>query len=244
MAVCEFVGQYLYSTQLSYETTTLLIIFKLFLTDTIVLRRLIFIVWPLTRMFRLCRKTDKPNWRTAQHCPALPHHHPQPPNASACNCLFSNYTPVSWRLELYVPILSSCVCASHLKIVRAMRWAFYTLVHTFSNVNHNSSSRNELFENAHKVFLACLSDKEKASFTTCSSPDELLATLGELKLLSTQRQKKTLNRCLDVVKKLNDRLRPYFDALNVIASAQDTAAFAYGAFRIVLEVCASSNSQF
>ncbi|KAF1960875.1 hypothetical protein CC80DRAFT_501123 [Byssothecium circinans] len=54
--------------------------------------------------------------------------------------------------------------------------------------------------------------------------------------MSQRGQKRTLNRCLSVVKKCNERLRPYFDALNVIASANDTAAFTYGAFRVILEL--------
>lgn len=93
----------------------------------------------------------------------------------------------------------------------------------------------------HNVFLNSLSDKEKIHFSKCSSPEELLKTLENFKILSTQRQKKTLNRCLNVMKKLNDKLRPYFDALNVIASTNDTAAIAYGGFRLVLEVCVGSN---
>jgi hypothetical protein len=92
----------------------------------------------------------------------------------------------------------------------------------------------------HDTFIKSLSEKDKACFSRCSSPEELLKTLENFKKLSTQRQKKTLNRCLNVVKKLNDKLRPYFDALNVIASTNDTAAITYGAFRLVLEVCIGS----
>ena len=103
--------------------------------------------------------------------------------------------------------------------------------------NHDRGySSNEPFKNAHKAFLATLSAKDRASFPACSSPDDLIKTLQELECLSKEGQKRQLNRYLGVLKKLSDRLQPYFDALNVIASAEINAAVAYGAFRVVLQV--------
>ncbi|OAG03138.1 uncharacterized protein CC84DRAFT_960161 [Paraphaeosphaeria sporulosa] len=98
------------------------------------------------------------------------------------------------------------------------------------------STKNDIFEKVHDEFIDSLPGKERAYFSKCSSPEELLETLRNFKILSTKRQKKTLNRCLDVVKRFNDKLRPYFDAINVIASANDTVAVAYGAIRLVLEL--------
>ncbi|KAL5384577.1 hypothetical protein PMIN02_009202 [Paraphaeosphaeria minitans] len=103
-------------------------------------------------------------------------------------------------------------------------------------VSIDSSTKNDIFEKVHNDFIDSLPGKEKAFFSKCSSPEELLEALKNFKLLSTKRQKKTLNRCLDVVKRFNDKLRPYFDAINVIASANDTVAVAYGAIRLVLEL--------
>jgi hypothetical protein len=97
---------------------------------------------------------------------------------------------------------------------------------------------NEPFENAHKAFFATLSSTDRARFrfSACSSPNDIEKCLREMECLSKQSQKRSLNRYLGVFKKLNERLQPYFDALNVIASVGDNVAFAYGAFRIVLQV--------
>lgn len=106
-------------------------------------------------------------------------------------------------------------------------------------VSTGLASKNDIFEKVHNEFIDGLSGKEKVCFSKCSSSEELLETLRNFKILSTKRQKKTLNRCLDVVKRFNDKLRPYFDAVNVIASANDTVAIVYGAIRLVLEVRAT-----
>jgi len=106
-----------------------------------------------------------------------------------------------------------------------------------SHVNDvGSPSCNQPLEKARNDFLKALSPEERATFTACSSPDDLIKFVQNLKSQSKKGQKRVLNRCLVVVKKLNDRLFPYFDALNVIASADKTAALAYGAFRVVLQV--------
>lgn len=97
-------------------------------------------------------------------------------------------------------------------------------------------SRNAPFDDARRSFLDTLSPAERGTVGACSTPEALLVAIQNLKIQSLKGQKRTLNRCLNVIKKCNDRLRPYFDALNVIASANDTAAFTYGAFRIILEV--------
>ncbi|KAI0187202.1 hypothetical protein EV127DRAFT_499283 [Xylaria flabelliformis] len=57
-------------------------------------------------------------------------------------------------------------------------------------------------------------------------------------------QKRRLPRCLTVIKKFNDRLQPYFDALNVLAGAEANAALAYGAFRTVLQLASGFPSFF
>ncbi|KAJ4355440.1 uncharacterized protein N0V89_003456 [Didymosphaeria variabile] len=108
----------------------------------------------------------------------------------------------------------------------------------------STQNTDDIFEKAHNAFINSLSEKEKARFAKCSSPEELLETLRNFKIMSTKRQKKTLNRCLGVVKSFNDKLRPYFDAINVIASANDTVAIAYGAFRLVLELASGFPTLF
>jgi len=105
-----------------------------------------------------------------------------------------------------------------------------------SVANYRMHFSNKAFEDARKAFMATLSLKDGAGFLPCSSLDEVIATLKDFEYLSVQSQKKTLHRSFAVLKRLNDRLKPYFDALNMLASAHTTAALTYGAFRTVLQV--------
>jgi hypothetical protein len=105
-----------------------------------------------------------------------------------------------------------------------------------SVANYRAYRSNKAFEDARKAFIATLSLKDGANLLPCSSPDEIIATLKDLERASVQNEKRSLHRSFAVVKKLNDRLRPYFDALNALASAHTTAALTYGAFRTVLQV--------
>lgn len=111
--------------------------------------------------------------------------------------------------------------------------------HLWSNGFVNDVGRlscNQPLEKARNDFLNTLSVKDRVTFSACSSPEDLIGFVEKLQSQSKRGQKRMFNRCLSVVKKLNDRLRPYFDALNVIASADKTAALAYGAFRVVFQV--------
>ncbi len=98
------------------------------------------------------------------------------------------------------------------------------------------SASHAPFENAHKTFLDTLAPKDRAAFSACSSSDEVIKSLEKLQYQTKGIRNKSLNRFQAVFQKLNDKLQPYFDALNVLASADTTSAIAYGAFRIVLQV--------
>ncbi|KAK8106842.1 uncharacterized protein PG998_008855 [Apiospora kogelbergensis] len=100
-------------------------------------------------------------------------------------------------------------------------------------------SSDSIFKTAQEVFRATLSTKDQARYAACDTPAELVQSLQNLEALTRQGQKRKLNRCLKVVEKLNTRLQIYFDALNVIAGVDDTAALAYGAVRIVLQLAAA-----
>ncbi|KAK8129305.1 hypothetical protein PG999_001685 [Apiospora kogelbergensis] len=100
-------------------------------------------------------------------------------------------------------------------------------------------SSDSIFKTAQEVFRATLSTKDQAQYAACDTPTELVQSLQNLEALTRQGQKRKLNRCLKVVEKLNTRLQIYFDALNVIAGVDDTAALAYGAVRIVLQLAAA-----
>ncbi|KAK8087899.1 hypothetical protein PG997_002860 [Apiospora hydei] len=96
-----------------------------------------------------------------------------------------------------------------------------------------------IFKAAQDAFRATLSAKDQARFIACGTPAELVVSLQNLEALTRQGQKRKLNQCLKVVEQLNTRLQIYFDALNVIAGVDDTAALAYGAVRIVLQLAAA-----
>ncbi|KAI1740672.1 hypothetical protein F4680DRAFT_96419 [Xylaria scruposa] len=103
---------------------------------------------------------------------------------------------------------------------------------------------NKAFEDARKDFVATLQSNNEADFSPCSSPDDIIKTLRNFECLSRDNQKKRLPRCLTIIKKLNDRLQPYFDALNVLAGTDTNAALAYGAFRVVLQLASGFPSFF
>jgi hypothetical protein len=91
-------------------------------------------------------------------------------------------------------------------------------------------------EKARNEFLNTLSVEDRLTFSACSSPGDLIGFVEKLQAQSKRGQKRIFNRCLNAVKKLNHRLLPYFDALNVVAGADKTAALAYGGFRVVLQL--------
>ncbi|KAI0556168.1 hypothetical protein F4679DRAFT_22557 [Xylaria curta] len=103
---------------------------------------------------------------------------------------------------------------------------------------------NKAFEDARKAFVATLQSNNEADFSPCSSPDDIVKTLRNFECLSKDNQKKRLPRCLTVIKKFNDRLQPYFDALNVLVGTDTNAALAYGAFRIILQLASGFPSFF
>jgi len=101
---------------------------------------------------------------------------------------------------------------------------------------YGSPTSDEFFKNAQKAFLDTLGPKDRAAFSACSSSDELIKSLKELECQTKRIQKRSITQCQAVFKKLNDKLQPYFDALNVLGGADTTSAIAYGAFRVVLQV--------
>lgn len=96
---------------------------------------------------------------------------------------------------------------------------------------------NKPFEDAYNEFRNALSkaDQERlASTGPYSSVDEVIGTLKSLR--GQARQRRTIHKCLDIFKRLNDRLKTYFDALNVLAGCHEFAGLAYGSLRVVLQV--------
>ncbi|KAF7590868.1 hypothetical protein BBP40_002282 [Aspergillus hancockii] len=94
---------------------------------------------------------------------------------------------------------------------------------------------NDAFETAYQRFLSTLSARDRLRFAECASPHELLEGFKKIEGISKQQPKHKLNRCMSAISKLNDRLCPYFDVLNVMAGSNPYAAIAYGAFRLILQ---------
>lgn len=94
------------------------------------------------------------------------------------------------------------------------------------------------YQDAHKAFLANLTPEDRKkigiSVEKLTSAQDVIATLEHL---GHQRSGKSgVPRYLNIFKELNDRLAPYFDALNTLAATNDLAAWFYGGFRLVVQV--------
>ncbi|KAF3018203.1 hypothetical protein E8E14_012213 [Neopestalotiopsis sp. 37M] len=101
------------------------------------------------------------------------------------------------------------------------------------------SINDSVFVAAQDAFRATLSAKDQANYTTCASPADVLTSLQRLHTSTKHGQNSRLTRCFHVVSKFNGCLQSYFDALNVVISVDDTAALAYGALRIVLQMASA-----
>lgn len=94
------------------------------------------------------------------------------------------------------------------------------------------------YQDAHKAFLANLTTEDqrkmRISVENLTSAQDVITTLEHL--VTERSRKGGLLRFVEIFKELNDRLVPYFDALNTIAATNDLAAWVYGAFRLVIQV--------
>jgi hypothetical protein len=107
----------------------------------------------------------------------------------------------------------------------------------------SSTDSSDFFTRVQKSFLDSLGPEDRAAFSACSSSDELIKSLKDLEHQSKSIQRRSLTRCQAVFQKLNEKLQPYFDALNVLASADTTSALAYGALRVIFQVSYCSRVQ-
>ncbi|KAF2970085.1 hypothetical protein GQX73_g3435 [Xylaria multiplex] len=105
-------------------------------------------------------------------------------------------------------------------------------------------SDREIFDEAHQEFLDALSERDRARFPLCCSPDDLLQAITSVADQATQGKRRRLNRFLSLAQKLNGRLQPFFDAVNVIIAASSVAAAVYGSFRIAIQLAAGLPSFF
>lgn len=92
-----------------------------------------------------------------------------------------------------------------------------------------------LFTKARDDFLFGLSTREKLTFSTCCSAEELLASCNKFDVIvkAKRRGLPVLRR----IKNLSDNLSPYFKIMEILcASHPEWANIAFGALRLVLTV--------
>ncbi|KAJ0110223.1 hypothetical protein J7T55_000655 [Diaporthe amygdali] len=95
------------------------------------------------------------------------------------------------------------------------------------------------YQDAQKAFLTNLTteDQVEIGISVLTSAQDVITTLEHL--VNKRSRKGGLLRYVDIFKELNDRLVPYFDALNTIATTNNLAAWIYGAFRLVIQMASA-----
>ena len=85
-----------------------------------------------------------------------------------------------------------------------------------------------------------LPPKERALFSNCDSPEELIKDLENFNLKVKNRGR--ILACMTRVKTFNDALSPYFEVVSIaIQSHPEIAAIAWGTLRLVLQVRTNIN---
>ncbi|KAF2739919.1 hypothetical protein EJ04DRAFT_572652 [Polyplosphaeria fusca] len=104
-------------------------------------------------------------------------------------------------------------------------------------------NHNQAFEEARNEFLASLSPKERAVFTKCPSPDQLV---DDVKNLSQGKKDRSWGRrVIASISSLADSLQPYFDTIGTFVSSHpEYAAIVWGAFRLIFQLANNYASFF
>jgi len=106
-----------------------------------------------------------------------------------------------------------------------------------ANNSPSPSDSNPAFDEAYNRFFQSLPENDRKLYSPCATADDLLDGLRKLDVLSKQRQKQRSTRFLSSIKKLNSRLRPYFDVVGIcIQSNPQYTSLVWGALRLVLQV--------
>lgn len=100
----------------------------------------------------------------------------------------------------------------------------------------NDGDIQVLFTKARDQFLAGLADHERAKFSACASPEELLSSCQNFQAISKAKRKGL--PLLKRIKTLSDNLMPYFKIMEILCSSThpEWANIALGAFCLVLMV--------
>lgn len=97
------------------------------------------------------------------------------------------------------------------------------------------SVSDKFFLEARDMFLQKLPHPERLIFANCKGPEELLADVRKLGHFRTKNQ--AWIRILEKIKSFSDNIEPYFKIVEVVISSHpESAAIAWGAIRLVLQV--------
>jgi len=99
----------------------------------------------------------------------------------------------------------------------------------------NVTGAEELFLEVKETFLLSISAEERAQFSSCRSPAELVESIATF---SSGSEKSGFKRTTEQIESFSKKLQPYFDILGIFVSSNpEWAAIAWGALRLVLQVC-------
>ena len=97
-----------------------------------------------------------------------------------------------------------------------------------------------LFVLARDQFLASLPPKERVLLPACTSAEQLLVDVGNMKHVKHAANRDSRASLINHIKSLVDSLTPYFDCIGLILGANtDIASPVWGAIRLILQVSTS-----
>ena len=92
------------------------------------------------------------------------------------------------------------------------------------------------FDEACRRFFESLPERERTLYSPCASPKDLLDGLRKLETLANRRSRRG-SRIFGCVQRLNNRLKPYFDTINIFVQASPQYfALVLGIVRLILQV--------
>jgi hypothetical protein len=107
--------------------------------------------------------------------------------------------------------------------------------HTPSPTVTDVASTEALFSEVKDSFLQSISDEERAQFSSCESPEELVKSIATF---LTGFKKSWFTRMTMQIESFSKQLQPYFDILGIVVQSRpEWAAIAWGSLRLVLKAC-------
>ncbi|KAI1762746.1 hypothetical protein GGR53DRAFT_467992 [Hypoxylon sp. FL1150] len=105
----------------------------------------------------------------------------------------------------------------------------------------------ETFNRARDEFLAGLSDQDRSLYSPCTSPDDLIKAIEELKIITQsqdRRHQDKARRWIGAISRLCAALKPYLTIIDVFVSSNpEYAALVWGSLHLILQL-ASNYTEF